>query len=290
MEKKAKEKMMSEGHTFTVSYRIINIIGFGSTSIVVSAQSIISKQLVNVKIINKSLLPFNSWIRNRILGIVPREIHYLFTLMHISPLIPKYIEHFESVKYFYLVIEPLNFNDVIKNDLENKLEFDLEYYFSIPAGSNAALIIEKQSSDLFNLLKETRLDLSTAKSICLKILKVLSLLHSIDIIHGDIKPENILVNNNQVQVIDFGSCLSLTGDINQMVSTEMFSGTLKYAPPDILSGAEIYSPLKTELVCFANLILYVVGDLEDQICFDLIEKLKSGNLSCKEAEAHKWWK
>ena len=63
-------------------------------------------------------------------------------------------------------------------------------------------------------------------------LQALAYLHRRGILHHDLKPENMLVSDGQVRLLDFG--LSITLD---QPRGDDISGTLLYLPPEVLDGA-----------------------------------------------------
>lgn len=63
-------------------------------------------------------------------------------------------------------------------------------------------------------------------------LQALTYLHRRGILHGDLKPDNVLVSQGRVRILDFG--LSVTHD--QVKSADV-SGTLLYMAPELLEGA-----------------------------------------------------
>jgi PAS domain-containing serine/threonine kinase len=80
-------------------------------------------------------------------------------------------------------------------------------------------------------------------------------LHSIGMVHGDIKDENILVDHDyQIKLIDFGSAIMVQPD--ELVSA--FKGTLHYASPQILNG-ERYSPFAADIWTLGCLLYVLVA-------------------------------
>ncbi len=89
-----------------------------------------------------------------------------------------------------------------------------------------------------------------------QILSVFKYVHSNGIIHGDIKPANILVTkNDEIKILDFG----LSHRINEFRSTNI-SGTIEYLPPEILKGQPF--SFQTDLYSI-GIVLYeiLVGEL-----------------------------
>jgi serine/threonine protein kinase len=72
-----------------------------------------------------------------------------------------------------------------------------------------------------------------------KVLKGLESLHSLGIIHNDIKPSNILVGlDGQIKIADFGSCQLKVqeGSEEAFLDFEKYSGSVRYLSPERLSG------------------------------------------------------
>jgi serine/threonine protein kinase len=90
-------------------------------------------------------------------------------------------------------------------------------------------------------------------------MKALTYLHNIGIGHGDIKPENILINKNyEIQLIDFGFACS---------KNCRPSGTLLFASPEILRiiGSKQNMPLKSFQqadVFSMGMVFYLLANLE----------------------------
>lgn len=55
---------------------------------------------------------------------------------------------------------------------------------------------------------------------------------SVSILHGDLKPANILIKNGTYKLCDFGTCLKLDENKHCVDWTE-FIGTEPYLPPEV---------------------------------------------------------
>ena len=85
-------------------------------------------------------------------------------------------------------------------------------------------------SDWMKLISNRRLDINIYISICIGVSRTISFIHSKDLVHGDIKPGNILIQNttNIPYIIDFGLC-----GINAV--SDGTGGTKPYCNPTTLN-------------------------------------------------------
>ncbi|KAG9509807.1 Cyclin-dependent-like kinase 5, partial [Fragariocoptes setiger] len=83
------------------------------------------------------------------------------------------------------------------------------------------------------------IDPNTVKSFMHQLLKGLAFCHGHNILHRDLKPQNLLINKNGVlKLADFGLARAF-GIPVRFYSAEVV--TLWYRPPDVLFGAKLYS-------------------------------------------------
>lgn len=104
-----------------------------------------------------------------------------------------------------------------------------------------------------NIIKQGKLDESKAKMYFCQIIQGIKYLHENGICHRDLKPQNIIIDSNQIiKIIDFG--LGREYDINQQLKTSC--GSPCYAAPEMISGGK-YVPLFSD-IWSAGIILYAM--------------------------------
>ncbi|CAD8081271.1 unnamed protein product [Paramecium sonneborni] len=77
-----------------------------------------------------------------------------------------------------------------------------------------------------------------AKLIIQQVLNALKYIHQSNIIHYDIKPQNILFHQNEIKLSDFGLCKVVDGDKSKMELTSQGVGTYWYLPPECFHTGE----------------------------------------------------
>lgn len=83
------------------------------------------------------------------------------------------------------------------------------------------------------------IEADTVRSFMMQLLRGLAFCHSHNVLHRDLKPQNLLINrNSELKLADFGLARAF-GIPVKCYSAEVV--TLWYRPPDVLFGAKIYT-------------------------------------------------
>lgn len=116
-----------------------------------------------------------------------------------------------------------------------------------------------QGQELFDICQNQELDESTVKQIFLTIVQTVQWMHTHNIVHRDLKLENIIVDlaSGDVKITDFGLARVIDGDT--LLSTRC--GSEEYAAPEIVQDKK-YDGRKTDtwalgIILYALLVGYL---------------------------------
>ncbi len=121
---------------------------------------------------------------------------------------------------------PKYFINIIKYGYDSKLEryYEIQEYI--------------KNGNLWDYYKDKEITIEELKEIVGKINEALKILHSKNIIHRDIKPQNILVrktNPIELVITDFGISSLNEEDVSKIITTA-FKGTIIYSAPEAFSN------------------------------------------------------
>ncbi|KAJ3225125.1 hypothetical protein HK099_007330 [Clydaea vesicula] len=331
---------------FMDKYDIGDVLGYGVTSIVTNAVSKHSNRVVAVKFIFKDRIPMSKWRRDKKLGMVPMEICILKKLDHpnIVKFIERFedfkffymiMESHGTNEDIFKVENPLliksssisSVSSLSSVDSTEESESSAANFpktktlnlntnnFSEPNSpilkkfsAFPQIARRKVSQDLFECLNSNeRLPEFRVRFIIKQIASALNEMHNLNIVHGDIKRENVLIDEDwNVKIIDFGGAIILN-DQNQLIPKRDFSGTSIYTPPE-LANHEFYNPMKGEIWCLGMLLATMLtgkppvsdpktkkiklsrrfsSDLHDLISLTL-NPIPEKRLSAKDILEHPW--
>ncbi|CAK1601725.1 unnamed protein product [Parnassius mnemosyne] len=216
---------------YSKHYVTLKQIGKGAYGCVKMAYRRSDRLLTVAKFILKEKVGVHFWVDGPDGRKVPLELSLLLTLKH--PNIVSVVDVFENDKYFQMVMEK-----------------------------------HGAGMDLFEFIeRRPRLDEPLISYIFRQIGQAVEYLHSLNILHRDIKDENVIIDNKfHVKLIDFGSATFMSPDT--LFST--FYGTTEYCSPEVLAGNKYAGP---ELEMWSmGITLYVLtffvnpfSDIEDTI-------------------------
>ena len=203
-----------------------------------------------IKYIIKSRILADCWRRHKALGPIPVEIHVLDQLRRLAYPLPATVPAWSAERLFdckSLVSHPT----MVKTEegdcivtvghpsLCMMVDFfeDHEFYYMVMPRFGTG-------QDLFDYVESQPHGLTTRHVRCIfgQLADGLRFLHANNIVHRDVKDENVILDGNgHIQLIDFGSAAHIhtrsTGsaaNANRLFDT--FSGTLDYAAAEILRG------------------------------------------------------
>ncbi|WP_437313870.1 AAA family ATPase [Sorangium sp. So ce385] len=120
-------------------------------------------------------------------------------------------------------------------------------------GRGLALVMEDLGpSSLHALLRARRLDVDTALRIAIALAGTLDALHGLRIIHKDIKPHNILIDEetHSPRLVDFGIAARLSRETPETALPDALEGTLSYIAPEQTGRMNRSVDLRADLYSF----------------------------------------
>lgn len=130
------------------------------------------------------------------------------------------------------------------------------------------MVMEKhgRGMDLFEFMDRQRdlMEEPLASYIFRQLVSAISYLHSLKIVHRDIKDENIVIDDKfQIKLIDFGTAAYITPGTRFAT----FSGTVDYCSPEILLGNKYFGPELDVWTCGITLytLIFCENAFQDSI-------------------------
>ena len=111
----------------------------------------------------------------------------------------------------------------------------LSYYLCIPSEFQEVFIVtDIMYSDLKKVISVKKLCTNTVRSLAFQMIEGLDYLHSRQVIHGDLKPEIIVINwRGKLKICNFGSAINADTDNMKWPKTEQKGIiSLRYSAPE----------------------------------------------------------
>jgi len=224
-------------------FSTLNCIGKGAFGFVNLAEKKSTKEQVIVKFVRKEKVLKDSWIDDDKLGVVPFEVYLLAQLDH--PNVVRMLEAYENEDFFQIVMEK-----------------------------------HGEGIDLFEFIdRKPRMDEALASYMYRQVLQATEYLYSKNILHRDIKDENIIVDRQfNLKLIDFGSAAYMKP--GKLFNT--FCGTVEYCSPEVLLGNWYEGPELEMWSIGVTLYTFIFGEhpffeVEETIRAELFPPFKVSN-------------
>ena len=115
------------------------------------------------------------------------------------------------------VVVPISFEEVEDTELnEHVIEIVYEY-----GGDDLLTALENKTGE--EIMK-----------VMGSVAKAMACLEAKNIFHSDIKPENIVISDGVVKLLDFGVAMSMDRKTRMLITKDLKGGTFAYLPPEVL--------------------------------------------------------
>ncbi|RHZ84564.1 hypothetical protein Glove_79g25 [Diversispora epigaea] len=166
----------------------------------------------------------------------------------------------KAIKYFHSL--DIIHGDLLKKHLEVDSHENIIKFYGISQkdlnSSNYILVFEYSNETLRNYLKFNfeKLEWPNKLKLAQQIAKAIKYFHSLDIIHGDLNSENILIHNNIIKISNFGiSKLVIEPSIDLLNSFRL----IEYSDPILLKAEGKFSRTKASDIYSVGILLWEIS-------------------------------
>lgn len=207
--------------TMINNYIILEALGSGSYAEVKLCKEKVSGKLFAMKFINRDIMKKDKLGKQSKLDDIKREIAIMKKLNHPNVLRLYEVMDDPSMNKLFLVLEYMKHGDLLSHQKK-------KHAASSSSGTGGG---EATTGNAMESLHDRDLH-----CVFLQVVLGLAYLHEQKIVHGDIKPQNILVGDKDaVKIADFGISQSLYGSKQKLTDT---AGTPAFMSPEMCSGEE----------------------------------------------------
>ncbi|KAI9224817.1 kinase-like domain-containing protein [Blastocladiella britannica] len=232
-----------------------NFIGDGTYGFVVTAWR--GTQEVAVKFIFRDKIPATAWMHDEKYGDVPSEIYFLANMNH--PNLVSLLGCYKDENYIMAVTELHGTSWDYANPVLQQKPYeglrttpraqrvgsegkgDLNTLSSLSA-SQREMLRPRVSCDLFECIDAHEyFPENIVRHIFRQVVDVVAYLYSKNIVHRDLKDENIVIDEAyNIKLIDFGSAAFIPSEGKPLF--DKFLGTMDFAAPEIIEGYKYRGP------------------------------------------------
>jgi len=145
--------------------------------------------------------------------------------------------------------------------------------------NSTCLVMTLYDYSLYDCIKSKELSIEQIQKIILKSIDIIENVHSLFVLHRDIKPQNFMIKNNELFIIDFGfSTFYIDDNKNHLpmktndIENSNIIGTPKYISINIHNG--ITPSRRDDLISLGYIFMFL---LNKQLPWDNIPNIKNNN-------------
>lgn len=141
----------------------------------------------------------------------------------------------------YIVVKKLSKEDEVQREIDIHRQLDhpniLRIKNVVEDFNNIYIVTDRANTDLFDVILDQKLREEVIRCVFIQLLDALEYLHAKNIVHRDVKPENILLNNGTVMLTDFGFARHFVDENGEHVDMTTPCGSPPYVAPEVLVGS-----------------------------------------------------
>ena len=118
-----------------------------------------------------------------------------------------------------------------------------------------------EHGDLMNQAAHLRQDLAVAEQYLNRMIDCIEQLHSKNVYHRDIKPQNFLVGNGTLVVSDLGLCVQ-PNSATAFTRTSVYGGTPGYMPPEFFAGGFRHADASDDIYMLGKTFFVLLSGLD----------------------------
>eukprot|EP00929_Paragymnodinium_shiwhaense_P067013 TRINITY_DN336_c1_g1_i1.p1 TRINITY_DN336_c1_g1~~TRINITY_DN336_c1_g1_i1.p1 ORF type:complete len:854 (-),score=147.81 TRINITY_DN336_c1_g1_i1:343-2904(-) len=146
----------------------------------------------------------------------------VYALKRVTTDNPKQLEGYKNE---VTLLRKLRGNDCVIQVIDAEIDYER---------GRIQIVMEHGEMDFHRYLStEPRLDLSKIQSLWMQMLEAVQVIHNARIVHSDLKPQNFILVQGRLKVIDFGIAKQISNDTTN-ISRECQIGTLSYMAPEAI--------------------------------------------------------